>query len=60
MRIYGVIIEGGKVFNIIFDYVVVRFFICVVMRKRCVEVIEKVRNIVEGVVLVIGVKVKIY
>ncbi|WP_242143253.1 MULTISPECIES: M20 family metallopeptidase [unclassified Bacillus cereus group] len=59
VKIHGVITEGGKAPNIIPDYAAARFFIRAATRKRCTEVMEKVKNIAQGAALATGTTVKI-
>lgn len=54
-RVYYVIINGGKMLNIVFDFVEVWYYIRGVKMEYVRDVFGRIVDIVKGVVLMIGI-----
>lgn len=59
VRIYYIIIDGGVVFNIVFDKVLVWYYIRVLSREVVESIYERFVKVVKGVVMMIEIEVEV-
>lgn len=59
VRVYGIIIDGGSIYNIIFEKFIVIFNVRVLSIEYLNEICEMFKNCVKGVVIFIGINVEI-